>query len=312
MITVLAKFLPIFLLILLGVILRTARMFRPDFIDDVKRLIVTVTLPSTLFLSFLTMELKSSYIALFVGTIIFCFLLYGAGVLYSRIGLCTHPFAQFFHTGFEFGMVGVALFSSLFGQENLYAILLLGLGHELFIWFFYVPAMQYQQQKSIDVLSVLRSFLSSPIILAILSALVLNVSGIYGMLAQSLAVEGIVQTLHLSSGMTSPLILLVIGYQLQFRTNGLLKALKLISLRLVTIGILGMGFALLVDAFIIPVRSLMLYAFITFLVLPPPFIIPVFLPKEAEEENIFYNNAIVLYTLITLLIYSLIMMVLIA
>ena len=310
MIIMLTKFLPIFLLLTLGIVVRKAHLFQEGFIDDLKKLVINVVLPSILFLSFLTMELKISYIALFISTILFCFILYAAGLLLRRANICAHPYSEFFYTGFEFGMVGIALFTSMFGQEKLYAILLLDLGHELFIWFFYAPALQFKQEKTIKIGSVLRSFSSSPIIIAIISALFLNSTNLYVLVQENLIITAIIQTLHLIAAMTSPLILLVIGYQLQFKRQGIFSAFKLIGLRLLIVGIFGTAFIYFTNAFILPVDSLMLYAFITFLILPPPFIIPLFLPKKAHEENIFYNNALVLYTLIMLILYSIIMLLL--
>ena len=307
----LSKFIPIFLLLAAGYILRQKGLLTKHFVDDIKKLIVTLTLPSTLFLSFLTMELKSSYISLFAATIVYCFLLFFAGIMMKKAKLCVHPYSEFFYTGFEFGMVGVALFLSLFGAENLYAILLLGLGHELFIWFFYVPALQFRSEGNLKVGAVLASFFTSPIIIAIISAIILNASGIYESVASSEITGGIISALQMVAAMTSPLILLVIGFQLKFETSGLKKALKLIGLRLVFVWALGIAFMLFTDAFIMELTDLMKYAFITFIVLPPPFVIPVFLPKSAKEESLFYNNSLVIYTVITLILYMVIMLIIV-
>lgn len=305
---ILIKFIPIFLLLTIGAVLRKTGIFDHSFIDGVKKLIVTIALPSTLFLSFLTMELKSSYITLFISTVLFCFVLFGAGIVFRRTGLCPQPFSEFFHTGFEFGMVGVALFSSLFGADQLYAILLLGLGHELFIWFFYVPVLQFKGLGSFSMKQTIRSFLSSPLIIAILAALLLNTTGLYTAVAQAGAIESVIETLRSISALTSPLILIVIGFQLDFQRAEIGKSFKIILLRYAAVLVFGTLFAVGVDAFIMPVRGLMLYAFVTFLLLPPPFVIPVFLPDSAKQESTFYNSTLVIYTAATLIIYSITMM----
>ena len=49
--TAFSKVLPVFLLILLGVLLRRIRLVRPESIVDIKKLVVTVTLPAALFLA---------------------------------------------------------------------------------------------------------------------------------------------------------------------------------------------------------------------------------------------------------------------
>lgn len=305
--TIAIRFIPIFLILGFGMLLRKTDALPSSFPEVIKALIVKLALPSTLFISFLTMELKASYIGLFVATIIFCFLLYGSGLLVHRFGLIKQRYSQFFFTGFEFGMVGVALFTSLFGQQRLYAMLLLGLGHELFIWFFYVPALQYTHEGSIDPLGILRSFISSPIIVAILSAVVLNTTGLYDSVASLEGIDALLEALRLLAATTSPLILLVIGYQLSIRVGSLSETLRIVGLRYLIVAILGLAFVLITDRWILEVDELMLTAFITFFVLPPPFVIPVFLPPGAKKESVFYNNSLVIYTILTLIVYTLIM-----
>lgn len=305
--TIAIRFIPIFLILGFGMLLRKTDALPSSFPEVIKALIVKAALPSTLFISFLTMELKSSYVGLFIATIIYCFLLYGAGLLVRRSRLVRQRFSQFFFTGFEFGMVGVALFTSIFGQEKLYAMLLLGLGHELFIWFFYVPALQYTHEGTIEPKAVLRSFITSPIIIAILSAIVLNSSGIYASVASLEVIDALLEAPRLLAATTSPLILLVIGYQLSIRVDSLSETLRIVGLRYLIVGLLGVAFVLITDSWILEVDELMLTAFITFFVLPPPFVIPVFLPPSARKESGFYNNALVIYTILTLIAYTLIM-----
>jgi predicted permease len=304
---VIIKLMPVFLILISGVLLRKTRLFPDDFIVGIKTLVVTLTLPATLFLSFLTMELRLDYLALSAATFLFLGLLYAVGVLYRRTGITPRAFSEYFHTCFEFGMLGVALFAGIFGSENLYALLLLGLGHELFAWFFYVPTLVAKSGDRVTVFSILRSFISSPAMVAIMLALLINATGAYSAVASYAAAEGVIGTLEVLSAATSPLILIIIGYEIKIEFNGLAESLKLILVRMITIGVLGTGFILLTNLWILPVDSIMLYAFVTLLVLPPPFIIPIFLPKTAVEENKFYNNAIVLHTIISLIGYTVIL-----
>lgn len=55
--------LPILLLIVLGNQLRKRAWLAEGFIDDLKWLTINIALPSVLFLSFLDLELKVSYLA---------------------------------------------------------------------------------------------------------------------------------------------------------------------------------------------------------------------------------------------------------
>ncbi|MDA3832272.1 MAG: hypothetical protein PF495_02635, partial [Spirochaetales bacterium] len=138
-------------------------------------------------------------------------------------------------------------------------------------------------------------------------ALVFNISGAYKAVSDTVAVQGIASGLGMIAAATSPLILLIIGYQLKIEREGFFDSIKIIALRVALIAVLGTVFILITDRLILDVDKIMLYAFITFLVLPPPFILPIFLPKRAQRENRIYNNSIVMYTFLTLIVFSVIM-----
>ena len=201
----LSKFIPIFLLLAVGYILRQKGLLTKNFVDDIKKLIVTLTLPSTL-LPLLPHDGAEELIYIIVRCHDRLLLSCSSSprIAMKRVKLCVHPYSEFFYTGFEFGMVGVALFLSLFGAENLYAILLLGLGHELFIWFFYVPALQFRSEGNLKVGAVLASFFTSPIIIAIISAIILNASGIYESVDSSEITGGIISALQMVAAMNLP------------------------------------------------------------------------------------------------------------
>ncbi|MCF7953096.1 MAG: hypothetical protein K9K78_03360 [Spirochaetales bacterium] len=298
-----SRFIPVFLIMAVGVIARRKGILQESVVEGFKRIIINIALPSILFLSFLTMELQFSYIWLFISLFVFCGILFIIGFGLQKIGLCRMPLSPFFFTGFEFGMVGVALFTSIFGTDQLYHILLLGLGHEFFIWFVYAPLLEAQNHGKIQIGKILSSFISSPIIIAIFSALFLNITGLYQQGSSIRVIEGLHQTLTMLSQLTTPLILLAIGFQLHFEHLEFKKTLRMILYRLIIVGGLGYLLYLFVDAVVMPVPTMMVYAFITFMLLPPPFIIPVFLGKELKKEAAFYNNALVLYTVVTLILF---------
>ena len=52
-----------------------------------------------------------------------------------------HPYFPFLMTGFEYGMLGVSLFGSAYGLENIGYIAVADLGHELFIWFVFLALL---------------------------------------------------------------------------------------------------------------------------------------------------------------------------
>ncbi|MBL7006467.1 MAG: hypothetical protein ISR78_05235 [Spirochaetia bacterium] len=307
---IISRFIPIFLILAVGVFFRLKKILSDEIVGGLKKLIINLGLPAVFFISFLTMELKSNYIIFFISTFLMCLLLFLVGMLLKKIKSLDVPLLPFFFTGFEFGMVGVALFSSLFGMENLHYILLLGLGHEFFIWFVYAPLLEAQNQGKIQIKKILKSFISSPIILAILSALFLNLTGIYQEIESFFVVTGIISTMDVVSRLTSPLILLSIGFQLKLTSMQWNLSIKVLILRLILSILAGLFFYFISDLLILEMNRMMRNAFITFFLLPPPFIIPVFLGKELKKESVFYSNVLIFYTFITLILYTVIMLIL--
>ncbi len=306
---IISRFIPVFLIIFIGTLLRQRHILSDTISEALKQLIIKVGLPAIFFASFLTIDLQARYLLLFAGTFITCLLLFAAGSMLRKLQIVHYPLSPFFFTGFEFGMVGVALFSSLFGGDNLHYLLLLGLGHEFFIWFLYAPLLGARNQGQVRLIPVLKSFISSPIIIAILSALLLNVTGWYTEVADLFWVRGVIATAKSVGAITTPLILLVIGYHLTLKPTDWRRGLQFLGTRLLLVTVFGTGFYLLTDLLIMDLGTMMRYAFITFFLLPPPFIIPVYIPKQHERESMFYTNLLVLYTIVTLIIYTVVMTV---
>ena len=304
---VVIRFLPIFLLLFIGYVLRKTGILKEEVVGGLKGLVVNAGLPAILFLSFLTMEIRAEYLLLFGATFLVCLVLYLIGILLYKTGICRYPLSPFFFTGFEFGMVGVALFTSLFGAEKLHYILLLGLGHEFFIWFVYTPLLESRNHGKVRIGSILKSFFKSPIILAILSALLLNVSGLYGRISANFLVSGITASAGMLAGIVTPLILLTIGSSLSFQRVEWKPAIHLIGTRLIIVVIFGTLLALFTHAFIMEISGIMLYAFIIFFLIPPPFIITVFLGEKYKKEVLFYNGLLIQYTLVTLVLLMIVM-----
>lgn len=307
MFSTLSRFVPLFLIMFIGYVLRHKNVLTDDVVGGLKKIVVTTALPSVLFLSFLTMTIEAKAFWLFAGTFILCILLYLFGIFLNRTKLCAYPLSPFFFTGFEFGMVGIALFSGIFGVENLHYILLIGLGHEFFIWFFYAPLLESKEKGTVDGKQIVLNFFKSPIIIAILTAIMFNLTGFYDMVAERAPVLLIMETLKMLTAIVTPLILLVLGSNLQFSTIPLKKGFHLIAFRFLGVLVGATLLAFFTNRFVMPVNSMMLYAFITFFLLPPPFIIPVFLGEKHREESRFYNSILILATLVTLAVFPLVL-----
>ena len=126
---------PIPLLLAAGIFIRKKKILTPEQIEGLKTLVIKFALPAALFLTFLKMELKLSLIALPAFVFFLCLLTYGYGHLRYLRNRDLNPAFPYLMSSFEFGMLGLILFSAAFGGDNLGKLAIAGLGQEFFVWF---------------------------------------------------------------------------------------------------------------------------------------------------------------------------------
>ena len=116
---IVSRILPIFLLLGLGYWIRQANFLPETTIEDVKKITVNLALPAVLFISFLNTELKLAYLAIFAFTFVVCVGLLWFGRFLKQQRQIPHLYFPFLMTGFEYGMLGISLFGSVYGLENI-------------------------------------------------------------------------------------------------------------------------------------------------------------------------------------------------
>ncbi|WP_319531075.1 AEC family transporter [uncultured Cohaesibacter sp.] len=302
--TLLEQILPILLIILVGVALRRFDVFSPSAIEAVTRIVVTIVLPSVLFTAFLDMEMKVAYAGVFVIVGSVCFGLYALGILIGRLVAPHHPYFRFLFTGLEYGMLGVSLFGGAYGLEQVGYIAVVDLAHELFIWFLFAPLLMIKRDGKGDAATVLKMFATSPVVIALVAGLALNGLGLADFVKTAPVLSSIHAVLKLFAGMAIPLILLVVGYGIRIRREGLGDVLVMVALRY---GIV-VPTALILNHFVLDqwlqLEQPFQIAFFTLMILPPPFIIPLFMQNAEESERIYVTNALAVSTVISLTIFA--------
>lgn len=301
---IIAKVIPILLLIGLGFYLQQKNIVKEEVIDAVKNGVVNIALPSVLFLTFRDMTLKKEYFLITIFIFILLLTLYGIGILLNKIKSISHPLIPFTITTCSFGLFGVPLFSSIFGIENLEKLSILGIGHEFFIWFIFYTLMKIKFKGESFSVEVIKGFLKSPLIIAIILGLALNISGYNLIFEQNPLLKGIDYVLQDLSSLATPLILIIIGFGLKFNKQYMKESTKLTIIRLVTILVVGYAFKFLIIDRIIVDDKLFNYAFFTFLILPPPYSLPIFVGEYSNDKyRDIANNVVVLSTIICIVIY---------
>jgi predicted permease len=303
MIEIISKILPIIILLLVGYWLQKRKMIAQETVVDLKKLVVNLSLPALLFLSFLNMDLQARYFWLVPVIFGFCFLMYLLGTLLHRTLKVKGDYFPFLITGYEYGMTGVSLFAAAYGLEHLGKFALIDLGQETFIWFLYVALLMHKRDGQTNPGQLIKMFATSPVIIAIIAGLGFNLLGLPNWIENIPFAGGIINAIELLGSLTIPLILIVIGYGIHLDMQEFVYSARVILIRL----LINIPAALLLNRFL--VRGLMGLgagfeaALFTLFILPPPFILTLFMPQNHEDEIHSVNNTLTLHTIVTIIIF---------
>jgi len=304
MLELVRRLLPILILLFIGFLSKKKNLFSDSFIDGLKVLIINIALPAVLFDAFSTMTLQTSYLLLFVIIFLYCCLLYGFGIGLHKLfpNIYKRHYTKGYMTGFEFGMIGVGLFGAIWGMDQLPIIMLIGFGHELFIWFFYVVLISRTTDKSFNLKDTIRHFFKTPTIIAIVLGIMANLSGIRQLMDENIIGQSLLAVIEFLKPLTSPLILIVIGYMMVFRRTHIREAAVFILTRMVLV--LGFGTLVLfsIRYLIHDLDPLFTTAFYAFILLPAPYILPLYI--RDEEETTFFTQLLVYSTAASFIAYG--------
>ncbi len=302
--SILNQALPILLLISIGIALRLLKIISAATVEDLKTFAVTLILPSVLFTVFLDLKFEPAYAGVFVLIAVICLVLLVFGRFLGKRLAPNRPYFPFMLTGFEYGMLGVSLFGAAYGMSSMGYIAIVDLSHEFFIWFIYVPLLMVLRDGSSKPSTILKLFFTSPVIIGLVGGLVLNALGLSDFVKTAPVLSSIYQVMTLLIAMAVPIILIIVGYGISIRREGLGEVLGVVALRYGVI----VPMALLVNHFIIGglfgLARPFQVAFFSLMILPPSFIIPVFLQSASESDKAYVTNVLAVSTVVTLVIFS--------
>jgi malate permease and related proteins len=294
---------PIIILLGIGKLFQVKKFISAETVVELKKLVVNFALPAVLFTSFLFVDLQTEYFLFVPMILVYCVLLYLLGLGLHRLLKVKGEYFPFLITGFEYGMMGVSLFGAAYGLSQIGKIAIIDLGQETFIWFIYVALLIRKRDGATSAGNLLKMFATSPVIIAILAGLVLNLVGLPRVIENIPLGNGVLNAIELVGSLTVPLILIVVGYGIQIDMNEFFYSARVILIRL----LVNIPAALLLNHFV--VRGLMgldlgfQAALFTLLILPPPFILTLFMKQDLKEELHSVDNTLTLHTLVTIVIF---------
>lgn len=298
------RVLPILLLIGLGSWIRQRQFLTEATIDELRKVVVNITLPAVLFISFLDIELELTYFVVFVVMYLLCIVLFGFGrQVQARLDV-QYEYFPFVMTGFEYGMLGVSLFGSAYGLDKIGYIAVIDLGHEIFIWSFFLSLLLMRRDGISQTGQLVRAVFQSPVMIAIMAGILFNLLGIQEFLYERAVTGGVMATLVFLSNLTIPLILVIVGYGIKLDWQGARESVVVIAIRMVVLLPLALILSKVFIGGLLDMEKPFQAAFFTLLILPPPFIVPLYMRPGNPDERRYINNVLTLYTIVTIVIFS--------
>ena len=233
-----------------------------------------------------------------------CILLFLLGNIIRRQLNIRYTYFPYLTTGFEYGMLGISLFGAAYGLEKIGYIAVADLGHEIFIWFVFLPLLLIKRDGVQNATEIVRSFLSAPVVIAILAGILFNILGLQAVLYQLPITGALMTVFEFLGNLTVPLILIIVGYGIKINRAGLGDALLIVIIRL---GIL-IPLAFIVNIYLIrgflQLDRLFETALFTLLILPPPFIVPLYTSSNLSiDEKQYINNVLTIHTIISVAVF---------
>ena len=305
---VLSKVLPVIFLIVLGALFRKTGFIKQDVVSGLKKIVVNVSLPAVLFLTFAETTFESRYLLIFLSVFLVCGVMLFIGTGLKRLLNQSNKYYPALFSGFETGMMGYSLFLAVYGAENIFKLALIDLGQVVFVFFVLVSYLQKLNGRSASARELIVSFVKSPVILSIilgvLASLLVNVSSI-----SSPVIHSVMETLSLLSALTMPLICIVIGYELKINFKGIGKPFLTALIRILLL--LGMAFIIntIIIEKLLDLDHTFKTALYTMFLLPPPFVIPIFMDERQEQSKQFVLNTISVSIILSLIAYIILIIV---
>lgn len=288
--------LPVLAALALGVLCRKLNFLTRNGVDTLKKVVVNLTLPAVVFAAFATAEYSLQTIAIPVLVFLLCCLGLVLGRLLARLLRLPGRVTPYLAAGFEAGMLGYALFALLFPQASSARFAILDLGQTLFVFTLYKALLSGGKETK----SLWKDIVNTPILWGTFAGLLVGATGLFGWMVQNGSAAVVTSLTDFLSAPTGMMILLAVGYDLDFAQIRWRETARFVVLRLAAMAILFAVLLLvnrtLLHGIIFEGAALLLF------ILPPPYVLPIFADEPSQRAQI--SSALSALTVVTLLLFA--------
>lgn len=308
MLSVLLIVLPVILMLILGKCCNQFGLLSEQGATQIKNLMVNVILPVAIFHAMATGTYTSAVAIMFAVILVVLFATLGAGYLLRPLAGKTYgKYLPFIMTIYEGGMIAYPLYSNACGSENLSNIATLDVANCLFCFSVLIILIRMQEDGTAPTASnLIKGAFKSPTFDAALLGVLVGVTGIMPQFLETAAGQIYAAVEGVLTAPLSPMILLVVGFDMAFSKELIGPCIKAVFLRVIV-----QGLCLIPAYFIVgklfPGNHLMEMAILIYLIAPPSYSVPAFVKSQDGQKFMATVNS--MYCLVTIALYAVILAV---
>ena len=297
---ILSMVLPVLTMILLGRLCAKQDILNDERHAGLKAIIGDILLPVVLFNAFFTAQYDGKLLLVFALVFSSCLVALLAGYALKKFVRPYDRYMPLLMTSFEGGMLGYALYALVAGQSQTAMYAMVDIGQTMFAYTVFLAALKSAEGGRMSPGAMVSNMVHNKACIGMTLGIVLGALGVHKMIAPTAVGTVLTELISFITAPTSALILLVVGYQLNF-SKKLMKPVA-ITLALRTVVMLAVfGLVSLILFAIIPYDKLLMLALMLQYTLPAPFIIPLF--ADLGEDGEYVSTSLSMGTLLSVVLF---------
>ena len=297
---ILSMVLPVLTMILLGRLCATRGILNDERHAGLKSIIGDILLPVVLFNAFFTAQYDGKLLLVFAMVFSSCLLALLAGFALKKFVKPYDRYMPLLMTSFEGGMLGYALYALLAGQDQTATYAMVDIGQTMFAYTVFLAALKSAEGGRMSPKAMVHNMVTNKAFLGMATGIVLGAAGVYKLIAPTSFGTVLAELISFITAPTSALILLVVGYQLNFSRRLMKPVVITLAMRTVVMAVIfGVVSAILFA--IIPYEKPLMLALMLQYTLPAPFIIPLF--ADLKEDGEYVSTSLSMGTLVSVALF---------
>ena len=298
---ILSMVLPVLVMILLGRLCAVRGILNDERHAGLKSIIGDILLPVVLFNAFFTAQYDGKLLLVFAMVFSSCLLALLAGFALKRLVKPYDRYMPLLMTSFEGGMLGYALYALVAGQGQTSIYAMVDIGQTMFAYTVFLAALKSAEGGRMSPKAMVSNMIHNKACNGMTLGIVLGALGVHKAIAPTSFGTVLAELISFITAPTSALILLVVGYQLNFSKKLMKPVAITLALRTGVMAVI-FGVVSLILFAIIPYDKLLMLALMLQYTLPAPFIIPLF--ADLKEDGEYVSTSLSMGTLVSVFLFG--------